>query len=141
MRRHYISTLFIAITLLSIGGIIYISFREKVIFTSWLNDILPFKLPNYNHLISYNNTFISGILYSLPDALWYGALLLVESLLHSNTILSKLLTIATIALPFILELLQMWFIIPGTFDWIDIILYILTLIIFLLCTKNFYFNY
>ena len=39
-------------------------------------------------------------------------------------------------LPFICELLQLCHIVPDTFDWIDIIFYLLTLITYLLILTN-----
>lgn len=128
-----------AVTMLIFGGLIYLFFREEVIFVSCVGSCFPAELPNYNDLIS-QDIFGYIFLYLLPDALWYSSLLLVDLLLRSDSWYSKVVTIVTMALPFIFELLQNVEIVHGTFDWFDILTYLLTLIIFLLCTKNFYFK-
>ena len=127
--------------MLILGGLIYILFREEVIFTSWLTALIPFELPNYGAFINHN-TFLGYILlYSLADALWYGSLLLFDLRLRSDKWYSKMMTLLTMALPFALELMQLCGVMPGTFDWIDIITYLLTLLIFTLCSRNFYYKH
>lgn len=133
--------LIVAFVMLVLGSCIYIFFREEVIFTSWIPDSWMAVLPNYGDKIDSESLVGHIFLYSLADALWYGSLLLVESQLRSGVWYSKVITVATMALPFVLELLQWAGVIAGTFDWIDIIIYLLTLITFLLCSRNFYFKH
>lgn len=136
VMRNRVNILIVAVILLILGGAIYVFFRDEVIFTSWIHSCT--NLPHYGKLINCD-TFLGRIfLYSLADALWYAALLLVDYLLRSDTVYSRATTLLTMSLPFILEFLQLCHIIPGTFDWIDIFIYLLTLIIFLLCSRNFY---
>lgn len=130
----------LGILMLVLGGLIYILFRENVIFTSWLASLIPYELPYYGTIINHNTLGGYIFLFSLADALWYGSLLLFDFQLRSNTWYSKLMTLLTMALPFIFELAQLWNYMPGTFDWIDIIIYLLTLLIFILCSKNFYYK-
>lgn len=133
--RKYI--LLLALVMLCFGGVIYLFFRDEVIFTSWLYDSFSINPPKFHNAINTDTVFGYIFLYSLADALWYGSLLLVESQLRSNTWYSKAVTVATMALPFAFEFLQLGGIMPGTFDWVDVLIYLLTLITFILCRRNF----
>lgn len=133
--------LILASVMLILGGLIYVLFREEVIFTSWITALLPVELPNYGVYIDKDSVWGYLLLFILADALWYGSLLLFDLLLRSNTLYSRVVTLLTMSFPFVFELLQLCHIMPGTFDWIDIIVYLLTLITFLLCQRNFYCKY
>lgn len=137
-KDNYI--LLLAFIMLVLGGCIYLFFRKEVIFTSWIPDVWLHAMPNYCDKIDSNSLLGRIFLYSLPDGLWYGSLLLVDLLLRSNTSYSRVITLLTISLPFIFELLQLCHIMRGTFDWIDITIYLLTLYTFLLCSRKFYFK-
>ncbi len=77
------------------------------------------------------------IVYCLSDALWYMALLLLQTcFLAGKGLLNRLLIIIAISLPFLLEVFQYFDIMCGTFDWYDILTYCLTLIFYLLCLKK-----
>lgn len=132
--------LIIASVLLLLGGMIYILFREEVIFTSWLTALIPIDLPLCGNLIDQSTFAGYIILFALADSLWYAALLLFDLLLRSDAWYSRVMTLMAMAFPFIYELLQLCHIMPGTFDWIDILFYLLTLITYLLCLRNFYFK-
>ena len=99
--RKYI--LLLALVMLCLGGVIYLFFRDEVIFTSWLFDSFSINPPKFHNAINTDTVFGYIFLYSLADALWYGSLLLVESQLRSNTWYSKAVTVATMALPFAFE--------------------------------------
>ena len=131
----------LASVMLILGGLIYVLFREEVIFTSWITSLLPIELPNYGAYIDHNTIMGYILLFVVADALWYGSLLLFDLLLRSDTPYSRVISLLTISFPFLYELLQLCGIMPGTFDWIDITIYLLTLITFILCTRKFYFRH
>lgn len=139
--KHRIMVIYaIAFLMLALGCSIYLLFREKVIFTIKLSELLSEDMPNCAYVFDHES-YVGGIfLYSLADAMWYGSLLLFEFPLRSDNLCSKTITFAVVVLPFILELLQLWGVIAGTFDMNDILLYVLTLIIFSLCSKKIYCN-
>ena len=138
LKCNYI--LVVAFVMLVLGSGIYIFFREEVIFTSWIPDSWMAVLPNYGDKIDSESLVGRIFLYSLADGLWYGSLLLFDLLLRNNTPYSRVITLLTISLPFVFELLQLCHVMRGTFDWIDIIIYLLTLSTFLLCSRKFYFK-
>lgn len=126
----------LAFTMLTLGGAIYLFFREPVLFTSWIPSIWWAEIPHYGHLINAESFMGGFFLYSLADALWYGSLLIIEYQLRSNTLFSRIMILTTVTLPFVYEVLQRIGFVSGTFDWNDILAYLLTLLIFILCTRK-----
>lgn len=126
----------ISLLLLLAGALIYATCRQEVLF---LMPISPELLAKIKIEVDYANCspITSWIIFCLPDTLWYMALLIVQTELCSGErLLEKVLFHLSIALPFILEMLQKVGFMPGTFDWFDIFTYLLTLMIFILCQRN-----
>ncbi|MCM1042284.1 MAG: hypothetical protein NC396_07660 [Bacteroides sp.] len=106
------------------GGMIYLLFRpESVGFAGIFQHTEPIRIT-----ASDTNLFAYFFLYCLPDALWYWALLHLQFVYNKHNI-NKLLLIAAILLPFILEFMQFFGICRGTFDWCDVFTYLTVLII------------
>ena len=127
---------FWAILLLLIGGGIYATCRQDVIFlapfreTKFL-DFLKIDIRYHN-----GNVFTYFFLFCLPDGLWYLSLLLFQKQFYNaNVLTSKILLITSALLPFALEFLQYFKVIKGTFDILDICFYLLILIIFVIIWK------
>ena len=118
----------IALFLVLLGGLIYLTFRQ---------DIVAFSLISSDCLnaikISLNNERVATyfFLYCLPDALWYFSLLLFQ-LPYTQTIQGKFLFGLSAMLPFVMEFFQKFGIIKGTFDWWDILTYVIVLTITLI---------
>lgn len=109
----------LAIILLILGVLSYAFWRPKGL----LNGTFDFnggEIPSE----------ISG---SLPDALWYGSLLILQPRLKFRTPFFKgqLLTLAAISLPFIHEFLQYSSLVPGTGCYYDLLSYSVILLIYL----------
>ena len=123
--------LFLAIVLLLIGTGIYYFFRTPIIAFTKLN-ITQGEIQTINK----DNLFIYFLVYCLPDALWYMSLLLVQTFFLKETgWLNRLLVGIAFSLPFLLEIGQYLGLISGTIDWLDIITYCITLILFLCLRK------
>lgn len=128
--------LIIASVLLLFVGMIYILFREGGIFTSWLTSLVPIDLPFCGNLIDHS-TFVGYIsLFVLADSLWYGHCYSSTRCCVATRGTAWGMTFMVMVLPFICELLQLCHIVLDTFDWIDIIFYLLTLITYLLILTN-----
>lgn len=115
---------------LLIGGLIYILFRVDTLrMFNWFEKIG--LLEHIDHLRQFTLHFANGIpewiLYSLPDGLWlfsYTTLLLgIWDNRITNKNLSWIAIIPTIAI--LSELGQLAGAIPGTFDIMDLLLYLL----------------
>ena len=122
----------IALVCLLIGALVYIACRIDILFVQYLHlPALPAPTWNTDHPLVY------WIVFCLPDGLWYFALLLVQyKFLQRDSSISRLCACTAVLLPFALEMLQALGCLRGTFDWYDIITYLFTLILFVLCVKK-----
>lgn len=130
----------ISFVLLLAGALIYATCRQEVLF------LMPFNvewLAKIKIEVDYANCgpITSWVIFCLPDALWYMALLVFQSALYDGKFAGRFIFGLSVMLPFILEVIQLCGIIPGTFDWFDILTYLLTLIIFLLCQEKHFFRF
>ena len=125
----------ISFLLLLAGALIYATCRQEVLFLMHVN---PELLASIKIDIDYAecNLLVHWIVFCLPDALWYMALLIFQSELCREGLLAKIVFGASIVLPFVLEVSQKYGVMTGTFDWIDVFTYLLTLIIFILCRRK-----
>lgn len=125
----------ISALLLLAGALIYATCRQEVLF---LMPISPELLAKIKIEVDYANCGLitSWAIFCLPDALWYAALLIFQLGLCDGGLMAKLLLILSIASPFILETMQWFGVMPGTFDWLDVLTYLLTLIIFAICQRK-----
>lgn len=121
--RHF----YLSAVLLAIGILIYILFRQPVIFTDLLLDTHRQQplIPLTENIWTYMLRYIA------PDALWCTALLT-----YATSISNKMLKAVAVIMAPAMELCQLCGLIPGTFDIADLIAYILITIIFLLKWKN-----
>lgn len=116
------------------GALIYIIYRRDIIFIGWI----PKSIIDSIKTLSANDVLSPGyfIIYCLPDGLWYGALLIYQSAFLGKSWVSKIIYHISIILPFAWELLQILDYVPGTFDPMDLLVYALVLIIFLIVSKK-----
>ena len=133
MRKQTI----IAIILFFVGALIYAVFRQDIIFIQWFGNAKLLELIKIDFYYKKGNVFAYFLLFCLADMLWYIALLLLQKQFYnSENIFSKIVLIISILLPFALEILQYFKVIQGTFDIIDILLYLFILIIFFVIWKR-----
>lgn len=114
VHRHF----FIALLLIIAGTVIYIFFREPVYFTRPFISEPLFSLPD--------NAWSYVLRYLLPDAFWCAALLT-----YAATIQNQLVRMVAMLLPATMEMAQMSPYVPGTFDMLDLTIYIILTIIFM----------
>ena len=133
--RAYISFL-----LLLAGALIYATCRQEVLFlmpfdAEWLAKIrIEVDCAECDALTSW-------IIFCLPDALWYAALLTIQLVLCDGGTVGKSLFGFSVAFPFLFESMQWLGVMPGTFDWLDIVIYLLTLITFILCQRRQFYRF
>jgi len=112
-----ISPIFLHIIIpISIGLFIYMFYRG-----------IPIIDPTGVFFPIFNNNLPEWLLYNLPDGLWLYSLLFCIShiWLYDNSVYHFSWLLLTVTLCFTLEFFQQWEIIQGTFDWNDIISYII----------------
>lgn len=131
---------FIPFVLLLTGAFIYAIFRQDVVF---LSKFSTYSLASIKVDIDYSTCILPTylLIFCLPDALWYAALIIIQSELYEESTISKFILFISISLPFIYEAMQITGFVPGTFDWLDLLTYTLTLIITILCLKKQFYRF
>lgn len=124
-------SIFLATSSLAAGCLIYLLIRQDIIAIHWIGK--PQWMELFRISIGYNGDLLTYcLLYCVSDALWYFSLLILQFQFYDKEfILCRILLYSTIVLPFALEILQYFKIIGGTFDILDILFYLITLLIVL----------
>jgi len=125
-----------ALSLFVIGSGIYATCRQNVIFLIPLKNTKLLEWIKIDIHYHSGNIFTYFFLFCLPDALWYLALLLIQIQFHSQSTIGKFLFYFSVVLPFILEFMQYFGVLLGTFDIVDVSFYLLTLLIFMIWKKE-----
>lgn len=110
-----------------IGGLLYICFRnENILLFSWIRFV-NIDYSFLRHIVIADNLISSYIIYSLPNGLWVlsGLLLLKYFLKNENRVYLFYATVF-ILISISIEVCQLYGIVPGTFDILDLV----TIIIF-----------
>ncbi|WP_333809263.1 hypothetical protein [Flavobacterium sp.] len=124
-----VKTLLFPFLTILLGGFIYVSFRvESLRMFSWFNSIslseVIIRIRNYT--LNYDFLIPDWVKFSLPDGLWLFSFISLILITWKNEINSSNL-FWLIGLPIIAllsEIGQSISIVPGTFDWIDIAMYL-----------------
>ena len=127
---------YIALLLLVSGACIYTTCRQDMFFLAPLHGTKFLELIKIDIRYQNGNIFTYFLLFCLPDVLWYIALLWLQVQFYNRSISNKILFYFAAALPFILEFLQYFKVIAGTFDIVDIIFYSITFLIFIIVWKR-----
>lgn len=125
----------LSLLILSIGGLIYIGFREKTLLMfDWFNHIGVSQ-----YIETFRSFFNSDEIYgwiknSLPDGLWlFAYMFLVDTIWNGSRLMSSYIFIYS--LPFfalLSEFLQYFGVVPGVFDWIDVACYLFAILLYIL---------
>lgn len=124
-----VKTLLFPFLTILLGGFIYVFFRvESLRMFSWFNSISLTKLimTIRDYTLNYDLLIPDWVKFSLPDGLWLFSFISLILITWKNEINSSNL-FWLIGLPIIAllsEIGQSISIVPGTFDWIDIAMYL-----------------
>ena len=125
---------FLSMLILSIGGLIYIGFRDKSLLMFTWFDYLGVS----EHIDRFRNLFNSEGVFdwvknSLPDGLWlFAYMFLVDAIWNGSRLITSYLFIYF--LPFLAlmsEFLQYFGLVPGVFDWIDVASYLFAILLYI----------
>lgn len=108
-----------AILCLIVGALVYVVFRNDVLFLKLLGVQADVEVNIAPSLLS------QFILYNLSDTLWALSLMLFLS-----TQTNRVVRFCGLMLPIVMESLQAFRSVPGVFDFVDLLIYILISITF-----------
>lgn len=132
MKTSVIIRLVTAVIMIISGTAIYVVYRRDIIFFKFIPSSVLDAAGNSHTAGSCPGDFVT---YSLPDGLWYAALLLIQSIFLDGSKTSGVLFLISAGLPFAWELLQIHPAVPGTFDVMDLSLYSVILILFIILKR------
>lgn len=129
-RKRLISIMLaaFALVLLGAGGVVYISFRSiSLLMFDWFESLRCMDIVEKIRSLSVGITPSNFVLYNLPDLLWMVSyLLFVNALIPKRNLGSYLFWLLFLpVLAVIHEIMQAIGIIPGSFDYIDLLCYII----------------
>lgn len=128
--------LVIALLALTIGGIIYIGYRPtNLAMFNWFETLGLSDIVELIRQEVQRYTFPYWIIYNIPAGLWLLSYMLIIDAIwdkqKENGITYILFTYSLAFFAIISELLQFANILPGTFDILDLLTYILTIFLFI----------
>ena len=138
-KINHLFKAFLSFTLLSVGGLIYLGWREGNLVMFQLIE----KCGMSDYLLSFRNistnySVYDWVKYSMPDGLWlFSYMFLIDAIWTNykhpmyNAFLWSLPIIAILS-----ELLQFIEIVPGTFDVIDLLCYLFAICSFVILKFN-----
>lgn len=137
MRRK--AEFLLALVLMLVGGMVYILFRPRTILLfivldtmglggmidQWRMSVNPCALPDF-------------VVYSLPNGLWVTSYVLVIDVAFRDSPVATRLRWASVipVLGVVSELLQVVGVVPGTFDWADLLCYAVPYLVYLIIIKT-----
>lgn len=125
MEKRKVTTLFIiAMCLLGGAGIYFTSRPESIFLNQWLAQISGGSLFHFFQSFLPGSLLPGWIVFSLPDALWMLALTLLVLLIWDFKVNRKSIPWIGLAVcsGLLFELLQVFHIVRGTFDIVDLML-------------------
>lgn len=122
-RRHFWQLIFVSLLLVS-GLMSYWFFRPQIKLFCWLDIDGTSGIANREGLlmIFMRNHF--------ADLVWCIAIFKISVILR-RLAFPKIYSVALFLMPFVSEFLQLFAVIDGTFDWLDLLIYTLVLTVFL----------
>ena len=120
---------------LSVGGLIYIGWRSKTLsMFCWFDNLQLSGFIERIRSVCARYDVSDWVKYSLPDGLWlFSYLLLIDTIWNEKETLSYkiyLWILPVIAIS--TEILQIFAIVPGVFDFSDLLCYLGAVVVFLL---------
>ena len=133
MKSCFVSKIFwisTSILSLGIGGIIYLFFRPRTLymFSYVPNDVIEW-IDRTKLSFQYINN-LEFVIYNLPAGLWtISYIILMQLIMTDSRGINRILWIYSLPLFLtIVEFLQLFSFFPGTFDVLDIVVYIIPII-------------
>ena len=126
---------FLSFSILIIGGLIYIAWRDKsLLMFHWFEQLgVIGEVDTIRGLVNSDGVY-GWVKNSLPDGLWlFAYMFLVDAIWNgSKTICSYVFIFSLPLFALLSESLQYFGLFPGVFDWIDVASYLFAIILFVI---------
>lgn len=138
-RRHRIkyraTKVFISLVILLLGGLVYVIYRDKsLLMFNWFDSIGISNEIDWLRRLFQGEGIYGWVKYSLPDGLWlFSYMFIVDAIWDSDKNAMSILFLW--GLPVVAvssECLQYFGLLPGVFDWIDMVSYLSAITVFLI---------
>lgn len=130
-----ITKMCISLSCLTIGGLIYLGFRtETLLMFTWSKWIGMTSFVQSWRTICSNTTLPEWVIFSLPDGLWSFAYILFMDAIWMDYKNPRFIMYASIlpTIAIILEFFQLFGLLSGTFDLIDLLCYLSSILFFII---------
>ena len=134
-NKQRIVKVILSFTILIIGGLIYVGFRDKsLLMFSWFDQLgIIREVDAFRGLVNSDGLY-GWVKYSLPDGLWlFAYMFLVDAIWNGSKSISSYIFIFSLpCFALISEFLQYYGLFPGVFDWIDVASYSFALLLYVI---------
>jgi len=134
-NKQRIVKVILSFTILIIGGLIYVGFRDKsLLMFSWFDQIgIIREVDAFRGLVNSDGLY-GWVKYSLPDGLWlFAYMFLVDAIWNGSKSISSYIFIFSLpCFALISEFLQYYGLFPGVFDWIDVASYSFAILLYVI---------
>lgn len=133
--RTRIFRVLLSLIILTIGGLIYIAFRDKsLVMFDWFNKIGLSKHIDFLRDLVQSEGVYGWVKYSLPDGLWiFSYMFIIDTIWNGErNSLSYLFIWGLPVVAIFSEYLQLLGLCPGVFDWMDMASYMLAVLLYVI---------
>lgn len=138
-RQHSIkyraAKVMLSLVILLLGGLIYVIFRDKsLLMFDWFDAIgIDNEIDGLRSLFQGEGIY-GWVKYSLPDGLWlFSYMFLVDAIWNGSRSISSYIFIYSLPILALLsEFFQYFGLLPGVFDWMDVVSYLFAIILFVI---------
>lgn len=134
-NKQRIVKVILSFTILIIGGLIYVGFRDKsLLMFSWFDQLgIIREVDAFRGLVNSDGLY-GWVKYSLPDGLWlFAYMFLVDAIWNGSKSISSYIFIFSLpCFALISEFLQYYGLFPGVFDWIDVASYSFAILLYVI---------
>ncbi len=133
--KYCVTKVMLSFVILLLGGLIYIIYRDKsLLMFDWFDAIGIGDAINGLRRLFQGEGIYGWVKYSLPDGLWlFSYLFLVDTIWDGErNAISILFLWGLPVVAVISECLQYCSLLPGVFDWVDLVCYLLAITLFMI---------
>lgn len=133
-QRQRLEKIALSLMILTVGGLIYVGWRSKSLpmFGYFEKLGLNGNIDLFREFANSNGIY-DWVKFSLPDGLWlFSYIFLVDAIWSGyKSVISRIFVYSLPVFSLLSEFLQYWGLVPGTFDWIDVLSYTFAILLYI----------